>query len=284
MFRDLSFGQYYPANSAVHRLDARAKLLFTIVFIVCIFFVETYFSYLVVALFLVAVVLIARLPALSVLKSVKAVLFIVVFTAVLNLFFVREGRVLFQVQIAPWWLMRVTESGVHTSAKLALRLILLIVGTSLLSFTTTPMALTDAMESLMRPLKLIRFPVHDIAVIMSIALRFIPTLLDETNKIINAQKARGAAFDTGGLIARAKAMLPILIPLFVSAFRRADELAFALDARCYNATSKRTKMNIPHLGLNDLVGALFLLSFMTVIFLDRYFFLGLDRIIFGLVY
>jgi energy-coupling factor transport system permease protein len=246
--------------------------------------VETYFSYLVVALFLVAVVLIARLPALSVLKSVKAVLFIVVFTAVLNLFFVREGRVLFQVQIAPWWLMRVTESGVHTSAKLALRLILLIVGTSLLSFTTTPMALTDAMESLMRPLKLIRFPVHDIAVIMSIALRFIPTLLDETNKIINAQKARGAAFDTGGLIARAKAMLPILIPLFVSAFRRADELAFALDARCYNATSKRTKMNIPHLGLNDLVGALFLLSFMTVIFLDRYFFLGLDRIIFGLVY
>lgn len=284
MFRDVSFGQYYPSNSVVHRLDARAKLIFSILYIATIFFVQTYFSYIIVALFLLSVILISKIPALSVLKSIRAVVFIVVFTAVLNLFFVREGRILFHFTITRWWFIQVTMTGVHTSIKLALRLILLIVGASMLSYTTTPVALTDAMESLMRPLKVIKFPVHDIAVIMSIALRFIPTLLEETNKIINAQKARGAAFDTGNIFARAKAMLPILIPLFVSSFRRADELALALDARCYNATDKRTKFKVPHFGLNDLFATVVLIAFITVIMLDRYYFHGLDAILFGLVY
>ncbi|MDD4839684.1 MAG: energy-coupling factor transporter transmembrane component T [Clostridia bacterium] len=284
MFRDLSFGQYYPTNSIVHRLDPRAKLLFTMLFIVSIFFVQTYFSYLIIAVFLFSVIMFGKLPLMSILKSVRTILFIVVFTAVLNLFFVKEGRILVQVQIAPWWLLRITETGVHSSIKLALRLVLLITGASLLSLTTTPMALTDALESLLKPLKVVRFPVHDVAIIMSIALRFIPTLLEETTKIMNAQKARGASFDTGGLFARAKAMLPILIPLFVSSFRRADELAFALDARCYNATDKRTKMKVQRFGWNDLFAALFELAFVVIIFLDRYYFFGLDKIIFGLVY
>ncbi|HKL94717.1 MAG TPA: energy-coupling factor transporter transmembrane component T [Clostridia bacterium] len=284
MFSDISFGQYYPVNSAVHKLDARTKLLLTLLFIVSIFFVDTYFSYLLIAVFLFSVVMFARLPLLSVLKSVKGILFIVIFTSVLNLFFVREGRILVSWRIAPWWLLQITETGVHASIKLALRLVLLITGASLLSLTTTPIELTDAMERLLKPLKLVRFPVHDVAIIMSIALRFIPSLLEETTKIMNAQKARGASFDSGGLFARAKAMLPILIPLFVSSFRRADELAYALDARCYNATDKRTKMKVAHFRLSDLFALLFEAAFVVVIFLDRYFFFGLDKIIFGLVY
>ncbi|NLZ25187.1 MAG: energy-coupling factor transporter transmembrane protein EcfT [Clostridiales bacterium] len=280
MFRDITLGQYYPANSAVHRLDPRTKILLTIFYIVGVFFIKTYFSYAVTILFLTSVILISKIPVLSVLKSIRGILFLVLFASVLNLFFVSSGEVLFESWITPRWVFRITMDGVHYSIKLTLRLILLVTGASLLTFTTTPVELTDGMESLMSPLKLIKVPVHDIAVIMSIALRFIPTLLDETNKIMNAQKARGASFDTGGIVKRAKALLPILIPLFVSSFRRADELAFAMNARCYNATDKRTKMKELKFSLKDLIALILVLAFLTVVFLDRYYFMGIDSLLF----
>ena len=237
MFRDVSFGQYYPPNSVIHKLDARVKLLLTLMYVIGIFFVKSYFGFMLTTVVLIAIILLAKLPMVSVLKSVKGVLLIVLFTAILNLFLIKDGEVLVH-----WQIFTITKNGVHTTIKMVLRLVLLISGASLLSLTTTPVELADGVESLMSPLKLIKVPVRDIAMIMSIALRFIPTLFEETNKIISAQKARGASFDTGGLFARAKALLPVLIPLFVNSFRRADELAFAMDARCYNATEKRTKM------------------------------------------
>ena len=280
MFKDVTFGQYYPINSPVHRLDARVKLLLTILFVVSIFFIKSYFGFMLTAAVLIFVVLVARLPIMSVLKSVRGILFIVIITAIINLFFIKDGEVLVESGI-----IVITKNGVHTTIKMVLRLVLLISGASLLSLTTTPVQLADGLESLMSPLKLIKVPVRDIAMIMSIALRFIPTLFEETNKIIAAQKARGASFDTGGLFARAKALLPELIPLFVNSFRRADELAFAMDARCYNATDKRTKMKKAKLGIGDLVAVLFIGGFVTVIILERYYFptvgINIDLAIFG---
>ncbi len=280
MFRDISFGQYYPTNSLVHKLDARVKLLLTILFVVVIFFIKSYFGFMLTAFVLIVIILTARLPIISVLKSIRGILFIIIFTSLINLFFVKQGEILWH-----WKIFTITKVGVHTTIKMVLRLVLLISGASLLSLTTTPVQLADGVESLMAPLKLIKFPVRDVAMIMSIALRFIPTLFEETNKIIAAQKARGASFDTGGFFARAKAMMPVLIPLFVNSFRRADELAFAMDARCYNATDKRTKMKKARIGFGDIVALLFMLSFATVILLDRYYFAGvgitIDYWIFG---
>ena len=280
MFKDVAFGQYYPSNSSVHRLDARVKLLLTLLFVISIFFIKTYFGFMLTLAVLLIVILLARLPIMSVLKSVRGILFIVVFTAVINLFFIKEGEVLVHSGI-----IMITKTGVHTTVKMVLRLVLLISGASLLSLTTTPVELADGLESLMAPLKLIKVPVRDIAMIMSIALRFIPTLFEETNKIISAQKARGASFDTGSIFARAKALLPVLIPLFVNSFRRADELAFAMDARCYNATDKRTKMKKAKLGIGDLIAFLFIAGYATVILLDRYYFrtvgIDIDLMIFG---
>ena len=280
MFKDVAFGQYYPSNSPVHRLDARVKLLLTLLFVISIFFIKTYFGFMLTLAVLLIVILLARLPIMSVLKSVRGILFIVVFTAVINLFFIKEGEVLVHSGI-----IMITKTGVHTTVKMVLRLVLLISGASLLSLTTTPVELADGLESLMAPLKLIKVPVRDIAMIMSIALRFIPTLFEETNKIISAQKARGASFDTGSIFARAKALLPVLIPLFVNSLRRADELAFAMDARCYNATDKRTKMKKAKLGIGDLIAFLFIAGYATVILLDRYYFrtvgIDIDLMIFG---
>lgn len=280
MFKDVAFGQYYPSNSPVHRLDARVKLLLTLLFVISIFFIKTYFGFMLTLAVLLIVILLARLPIMSVLKSVRGILFIVIFTAVINLFFIKEGEVLVHSGI-----IMITKTGVHTTVKMVLRLVLLISGASLLSLTTTPVELADGLESLMAPLKLIKVPVRDIAMIMSIALRFIPTLFEETNKIISAQKARGASFDTGSIFARAKALLPVLIPLFVNSFRRADELAFAMDARCYNATDKRTKMKKAKLGIGDLIAFLFIAGYTTVILLDRYYFrtvgIDIDLMIFG---
>ena len=280
MFKDVAFGQYYPSNSPVHRLDAWVKLLLTLLFVISIFFIKTYFGFMLTLAVLLIVILLARLPIMSVLKSVRGILFIVVFTAVINLFFIKEGEVLVHSGI-----IMITKTGVHTTVKMVLRLVLLISGASLLSLTTTPVELADGLESLMAPLKLIKVPVRDIAMIMSIALRFIPTLFEETNKIISAQKARGASFDTGSIFARAKALLPVLIPLFVNSFRRADELAFAMDARCYNATDKRTKMKKAKLGIGDLIAFLFIAGYTTVILLDRYYFrtvgIDIDLMIFG---
>ena len=272
--RDVSFGQYYPTGSIVHRLDPRAKVIFSIIFMVTIFFVVSYVGYALVALFLATVCLISKIPIKNVLKSIKAILFIMLFTAIINIFFYDSGKVLVE-----WWVIKITLGGIDFAIKMALRISLLVMGTSLLSFTTTPMELTDAIESLLKPLKYIKVPVHDIALIMSIALRFIPGLMDETDKIMMAQKARGAEIDTGGLVKKVKAMLPVLIPLFVSAIRRADELADALDARCYNATEHRTKMKLLKLSLKDLAAFLFVATFATLIFLDKYLIGGTDSYI-----
>ena len=253
------------------------KLFLTVLFVVAIFFVNSYFGFMLTAAFLLLVILLARLPMMSVLKSVRAIIFIVLFAAIINLFMINEGVVLWS-----WKSLHITDTAVHTTIKMTLRLVLLICGASLLSLTTTPVEIADGAESLMKPLKLIKVPVHDIAMIMSIALRFIPTLFEETNKIISAQKARGASFDTGGLFARAKALLPVLIPLFVNSFRRADELAFAMDARCYNATEHRTKMKVMKLGVADVVAFFVTVAFFVGILLDRYYFNGaMDTLIFG---
>ena len=280
MFRDVAFGQYYPTNSLVHKLDARIKLLLALVYIIGIFFVKSYFGFMLTAALLILIIVIARLPMASVLKSVRGILLLVVLTAIINLFMIKDGDILVE-----WKIFVITKNGVHTTIKMVLRLVLLISGASLLTLTTTPVELADGFESLMKPLSLVKVPVRDIAMIMSIALRFIPTLFEETNKIVSAQKARGASLDTGNIFARIKALIPVLIPLFVGSFRRADELAFAMDARCYNATDKRTKMKKSQIKFSDIAAALIVLSFFTVILLERYYFptvgINIDAMIFG---
>ncbi len=258
--REMSFGQYYPSQSIVHRLDARVKLILTVAFIVMVFLVQSLYAYIAVGAFILLTTLVSRVPILKVLKSIKAIIFIVVIMSIINLLANKEGKVLWS-----WWIIEITMGGIYTAVNLALRLIFLVMGTSLLTYTTTPMALTDGLESLMYPLKLIKVPTHDIAIIMSIALRFIPILMEEVDKIMMAQKARGACFDRGGLWKRAKALLPVLIPLFVSAFRRADELALALDARCYNATPNRTKYKKASFGLRDVIATLVTAIFITLV-------------------
>lgn len=251
MSRDVTMGQYFPGNSFLHKMDARAKIVLMIAYIVAVFLCDSLYSYLVLGCFTISMILISRVPIKSVIKSLRGILFLVLFTAALNLFFYKEG-----VPIVEFWIIKITKEGLLFTVKMMLRLILLVSGTTILTLTTTPMSLTDGLESLMKPLKYIKFPVHDIAVIMSLALRLIPTLMEEMDKIILAQKARGANFDTGNIFQKAKAMLPILIPLFVNSFRRADDLALALDARCYNATPNRTKYKVSKLGLRDLIATI----------------------------
>ncbi len=260
MIRDITFGQYYPADSFIHRLDPRTKILSALIFIVAMFVCKSYYSYLVCFSFLAFCILVSKIPLNSILKTVKAIIFVIVITVIINVFFYGEGKVL-----ASWWVFTITAEGLIFASKMAMRLIFLVIGTSLITLTTTPMNLTDGLESLFKPLKSIGFPVHDVAIIMSIALRFIPTLMEEIDKIMMAQKARGASFDSGGLIKRAKALIPILIPLFVSTFKRADELALALDSRCYNATPNRTKMKKLSLNRSDALGLFFTLLYLGAI-------------------
>lgn len=266
--RDVAFGQYYPTNSPIHRLDPRAKLIFSLLFMIFIFFARSYTAFFAIFCFLALTTIISKIPIKAVLKSVKVILVLLIFTSLLNLFMYKDGNLL-----AHWWIFKITDKGIDFTLKLALRLTFLVVGTSLLSLTTTPMALTDAIESLLKPLKYIKVPVHDIAITMSIALRFIPTLMDETDKIICAQKARGASFDTGKFHEKVKSLIPVLIPLFVSAFRRAEELADALDARCYNATPNRTKMKKLTFSYRDLIAFLILAVLIIFIMLDKYYFI-----------
>lgn len=263
MLKDITFGQYYPGKSIVHHMDARAKIVFAIAYIVAVFLVNSYWGYIVLAAFVAAMIIASGVPVKSVLNSLKTVLVLILVTVVLNLLFYRDGEKVFDN------FPLITYEGIDFTIKMLLRLVLLILGTSITTLTTTPMALTDGLEWLMTPLKWIKFPVHDVAIIMSIALRLIPTLVEEINKITLAQKARGAAFDTGNIFKRAKALLPILIPLFVSAFSKASDLALALDARCYNATEKRTKMKRSRFSWRDLVGVLAFAALITLIVLMR---------------
>ena len=252
MLNDVTFGQYYPAKSFVHSLDPRTKLLFLIAYIVAIFIADTFYGMILCALVLAVTVIAARVPFGSVLRSVKGILFILIITSLLNLFF-HGGEHLLTPEN---WVIKIYREAIVYTVFLLLRLFLLVMASAVLTLTTTPVRLTDGIESLLTPLKWIKFPVHELALIMSIALRFIPTLIDETNRIIAAQKARGADFESGNIIKRIKAVVPILIPLLISAFRRAEELGDAMDARCYSGSKNRTKYKKLTFGWRDLVAAI----------------------------
>lgn len=246
MLKDLTLGQYFPGNTLVHRLDARTKLLMTILYIVVLFLAVSYGSYGLVLLFLVCSVALSKIRLKSLMSGLKPLLIIILLTAVLNLFYTKGEHLIFSV-----WRIQVYWEGVRAAFFMALRIMLLITGTLLLTYTTSPLQLTDGIESLLAPLKKLHLPVHELAMMMSIALRFIPTLIQETDKIMSAQKARGADFETGGLVQKAKAMLPLLIPLFISAFRRADELATAMESRCYHGGEGRTRMKVLRMERRD---------------------------------
>lgn len=269
--KNISFGQYYPTNSIIHKLDPRAKIFFSLIYMIAIFFIISYTSYIVLFCFILTLTLISKIPFRMILKSIRPVIFISIFTAFINIFFNKNGRVL-----AEFSRIVITDIGLHSAAKLVLRIVFLVLGTAILTLTTTPTELTDAIEYWLSPLKYIKFPVHDIAIIMSIALRFIPGFIEETDKIIKAQKSRGASFDHGNIFKRIKAIVPILVPLFVSAFGKADDLADALDARCYNATNKRTRYKKLSFALKDLFAFLCVAAIIIFIFLDKFYFKNLD--------
>ncbi len=262
--RDVAFGQYYPANSFLHKCDPRAKILFLIVYIVAVFLAKSFYALAACAGLFLLVAAFSGVPLKSLLKSVKAVLFLLLFMTVLNLFFHKGETVLWK-----WKFITISKEAIYYTVFLAARLFLLVLSSSLLTLTTTPVSLADGIESLLSPLKLIRFPVHELALIMSIALRFIPILTDETGRIMNAQKARGADFESGGLIKRIKAVLPILIPLLISAFRRADELGEAMDARCYSGSKVRTKYKKLTFTWRDLLAAIFGVGLLVGVILLR---------------
>ncbi len=239
MLKDITLGQYFPANSPIHRLDPRTKLIMLVVYIVALFMAKGWVSYVLMLAFLVVVVKISTIPPKSIVRGMKPLVMILVFTGILNLFFTQEGDVL-----VDFWIITITTGGLSRAVLMVARILMLISGTFLLTYTTSPIALTDGLESLMNPLKKLKVPVHELSMMMCIALRFIPTLIEETDKIMSAQKARGADFENGSLMERAKALIPILVPLFISAFRRADELATAMECRCYQGGEGRTKMKL----------------------------------------
>jgi len=236
MLKDVTIGQFFPGKSPIHRLDPRVKLVLVLALIVALFLADGVISYALMIGFLLAIIRISKIPFKMVVRGLKPILFIISFTAVLNLFYT-PGDYIWQ-----WRFLHISKQGIFVAIQMVLRIMLLIIGTSMLTYTTSPIQLTDGLERLLSPLKRFHAPVHELSMMMSIALRFIPTLIEETEKIISAQKARGADFESGSLIQRAKAMIPILVPLFISAFRRADELAVAMECRLYRGDVGRTRM------------------------------------------
>lgn len=236
MLRDITLGQYYQTDSVIHRLDPRVKLVATLLFIVSLFIVDNFIGYLIAGLFLVLVIKLSGVPFKFMMRGMKAIMFLLILAVVFNLF-LTPGEAVFS-----FWKLTITKEGIRIAVMMAVRLTFLIIGSSLMTLTTTPNNLTDGLERLLSPLKKIRVPVHEISMMMSIALRFIPILLDETDKIMKAQIARGADFESGNLIKKAKSLVPLLVPLFISAFRRANDLAMAMEARCYRGGENRTKM------------------------------------------
>ena len=247
MLKDITLGQYFPGNSFVHRLDPRTKLLVLVAYIVALFMAVSWASYGLCLVFLVTSIAISGIPAKSFLRGMKPLMFILIFTAILNIFFTEGETVL-----VAFWGITITLEGLIRAFFMLLRILMLVTGTFLLTYTTSPISLTDGLESLLSPLKRIKLPVHELSMMMCIALRFIPTLIEETDKIMSAQKARGADFESGNLLQRVKALIPILVPLFISAFRRADELATAMECRCYQGGDGRTKMKLLRYHLQDL--------------------------------
>ncbi|MDD5807938.1 MAG: energy-coupling factor transporter transmembrane component T [Oscillospiraceae bacterium] len=254
MLKDITLGQYFPGNTLAHRLDPRTKLIVTVLYIVALFSAHSVYAYAALILTLLVSVRVSRVGAKALLRGLKPVLFIIAFTAILNLFYTPG------VELVHFWIFRITVEGVRTAVTMMARITLLIMGTFLLTYTTSPIHLTDGLESLLGPLKKLRLPVHELAMMMSIALRFIPTLIEETDKIMSAQKARGADFESGSIFQRAKALVPLLVPLFVSAFRRADELATAMECRCYHGGDGRTKLHELHYAARDYLVLLYYLA------------------------
>jgi energy-coupling factor transport system permease protein len=251
MLKDITIGQYFPGDTFIHRMDPRMKILLTLFYIVVLFVARGILSYVLILVWLATAVYISGIKPSIILKGVKPLIFVIALTGILNMFYT-PGRILVE-----FWIFRITYEGVYTAFFMVIRIIMLITGTFLLTYTTSPILLTDGVERLMSPLKKVRVPVHELAMMMTIALRFIPTLIEEADKIMSAQKARGADFETGSIFRRAKALIPLLVPLFISAFRRADELATAMECRCYRGGEGRTRLRQLRYGDNDLYALLF---------------------------
>lgn len=263
MLKDITLGQFFPGFSPVHRLDPRIKLILTVAYVVMLFLADNLAGLAFGVVFFLGAYLIARIPLKMMVKGLKPVLPIILFTSILNMFFITGDPVF------SWWIITITRQGISTAVIMSIRIVCLIAGTSLLTYTTSPISLTDGLERLMGPLKKLHFPVHELAMMMTIALRFIPTLIEETDKIMNAQKARGADMETGSLVDRIKALVPVLIPLFISAFRRADELALAMECRCYRGGEGRTRMKQLHLCGSDWIACGIMALFLAGVILSN---------------
>ncbi|WP_244834383.1 energy-coupling factor transporter transmembrane component T [Clostridium sp. BJN0001] len=251
MLKDITIGQYIPGDSFVHKLDPRTKIIISLLFIACLFIINKFIGYPVVILFLLAVIINAKIPFKIIFNGMKPIFLLVVLTAVLNIFMIKGVN---EVPLWKWGFLSIYPEGLRVAAFMAIRLVLLIVGTSILTLTTSPIQLTDGIEILLRPIG--KEMAHELAMMMTIALRFIPTLMDETDKIMKAQKARGADFETGGLIKKAKSLVPLLVPLFINSFRRADELAIAMEARGYKGGEGRTRMNVLKFSVRDVIASI----------------------------
>ena len=263
MIRDITLGQYYQAESWIHRLDPRLKIIATLVYIAALFVVDDFLGFIIAAVVLGVVIAVSKVPLKFILRGLKPIFLIILFTFVLNLFMV-QGKVLVHV-----WIFSITEEGLRMAVFMAARLILLIIGSSLLTLTTKPISLTDGIEALLSPFRRIGVSAHELAMMMTIALRFIPTLLEETDKIMKAQQARGADFESGNMLRRAKSLIPILVPLFISAFRIAQELAMAMEARCYRGGKHRSRMNGMKFVGRDLVATVLLAAFLAMMIAER---------------
>ena len=266
MLKDITLGQYFPVESPVHHLDARTKLILSFAFIIVLFLAHGFWAYVLCAAGVIGVTLLSRIRFRMLLKSLKPIAFLAVFTALLNMLYT-PGQILWE-----FWIFHITKEGLVTAVYMVVRIMLLVASTSLLTYTTSPVALTDAIENLFRPLSRIHLPVHEFAMMMTIALRFIPTLIEETDKIMNAQKARGAQLDSGNLRQRVKALIPVLIPLFISAFRRADELAMAMECRCYHGGEGRTRLKQLHMHRSDILIAVVAVLVFVAIGMSNLFF------------
>ncbi len=266
MIKDITIGQFFPGNSVIHRMDPRAKLLLDILFLVILFTTQKFTGILVGLLFIIICYVIAQIKVVMIFRSIKPIVPLIVFTAILNMLFIKGEEPLFS-----WWIISIYPEGIRTAAFMLLRILTLIIGMSLLTYTTSPIMLTDAIESLLSPLKKIRFPVHELSMMMTIALRFIPTLVEETDKIMSAQKARGADMDSGNVLKRAKALVPVLIPLFVSAFKRANELATAMECRCYHGGEGRTRLKQLKTAPRDYVAAVIMMALFAGIIVMNFF-------------
>lgn len=274
MLKDITIGQYIDTKSIIHKLDPRTKIVLLFVYLIVLFTASTAIGYAAIGLFTILIVYLSKVPVKFILRGMKPILFILIFTMLLNLF-VTPGEIIWSMKILPSWTVEITKEGIYMAVLMFFRLIFLVITSSLLTLTTSPMNLTDGIEKLLRPFEIIKVPAHEIAMMMTIAIRFIPTLAEEADKIMKAQMARGADFESGNLINRIKAMLPLLVPLFVSAFRRADDLAIAMDARCYHGGKNRTRMKEIKIGKRDYCAGLCMIGFCIAVFvLEKYVGIG----------